>query len=66
MTEVSTIWQRHPALFALGLSALTVAGLAVMLSDAALWKGVGFALVAIPPLIVAFGYLKHRQLSRIS
>ncbi len=40
----STRWQRYPGQFVLGLAALTVGGLVAMLSDATLWKAVGFVL----------------------
>ncbi len=61
MKGVSAMWQRHPAQFALGLSALTIAGLLMMLSDAALCKSVGFVLSALPSLMTAYNYRKHRR-----
>ncbi|WP_204165251.1 hypothetical protein [Methylobacterium radiodurans] len=53
MTGISTMWQRHAASFALGLSALTVGGLVVMLSDVALFKVMGFVLSTLPPITAA-------------
>jgi hypothetical protein len=61
MTGYSTLWQRYPGLFALGLAALTVGGLVAMLSDAALWKEVGFVLSSFPTLAAACAYLNQSR-----
>jgi hypothetical protein len=61
MTGFSTLWQRYPGLFALGLVALTVGGLLAMLSDAALWKGVGFVLSSFPSFAAACAFLNQSR-----
>ncbi|WP_076730009.1 hypothetical protein [Methylobacterium radiotolerans] len=59
MSGVSALWQRRPVLFALGLATLTVAGLVVMLGDAAAWKAAGFVLAALPPVTAAVAYRRQ-------
>lgn len=59
MSGVSALWQRRPVLFALGLATLKVAGLVVMLGDAAAWKAAGFVLAALPPVTAAFAYRRQ-------
>ncbi len=59
MSGVSALWQRRPVLFALGLATLTIAGLVVMLGDAAAWKAAGFALAALPPVTAAVAYRRQ-------
>ena len=59
MSGVSALWQRRPVLFALGLATLTVAGLVVMLGDAAAWKPAGFVLAALPPVMMFFLMQRH-------
>ncbi|MGU3469234.1 hypothetical protein ACLBXO_30790 [Methylobacterium sp. C33D] len=63
MTGISSVWQRHPASFALILAALMIVGFLVMLSDAALIKVIGFAISSLPLLIATRGYRRHRRLS---
>jgi membrane protein implicated in regulation of membrane protease activity len=61
MRGFSTLWQRDPGLFVLGLAALTVGGLIAMLSDATLLKGVGFVLSSFPTLAAACAYLNQSR-----